>query len=118
MARAARFPLHLTSLDPPARCGWLCPKKGVWNSPASINAGVLSASKFRTPFFGPGDHGQDRVRQRLVVRIILHDDRVPYVCCRARPGKESRRARQRRASWGFSSVMLIAFQIGVFGVVL
>jgi len=30
------------------------PKKGVWNSPASINAGVLSASKFQTPFFGPG----------------------------------------------------------------
>jgi hypothetical protein len=28
------------------------PKKGVWNSPASINAGVLSASKFQTPFFG------------------------------------------------------------------
>jgi hypothetical protein len=35
---------------------WLCPKKGVWNSPASTNAGVLSASKFQilfqTPFLG------------------------------------------------------------------
>ena len=34
----------LTLAQRPAR---LCPKKGVWNSPASINAG-----EFQTPFFG------------------------------------------------------------------
>jgi len=67
----------------------LCPKKGVWNSPASINAGVLSASKFQTPFFGP---------TRIVSLLLGTESRVLSLFGHAfarteitrRPGRRSR----------------------------